>query len=110
MDEESVARRAVALLAEEGLLPAGRYVDTAAVARHVGVSEDWVRDHAAELGAIRVGDGPTGALRFDARKVRGALERRRLRQSDGSSPRRTAGHRRKHGAVELLPLPGEGGR
>jgi hypothetical protein len=36
------------------------------------VSGDWVREHAAELGAIRVGDGPKGALRFDLRRVKAA--------------------------------------
>ena len=47
----------------------------------LGVSEDWVRDHAAELGAIRVGDGPRGMLRFEAARVRTALERRRVDRS-----------------------------
>jgi hypothetical protein len=46
-----------------------RLYDTRAVARMLAVSEDWVREHAAELGAMRVGDSPRGPLRFDSAKV-----------------------------------------
>jgi hypothetical protein len=44
----------------------------------LGLSPKWVCDHAGELGALRVGDGPRRQLRFDRRRVIQALERRRV--------------------------------
>jgi hypothetical protein len=76
---EEIARRVAELVADRIREPL-RLLDTRTVARMLAVSEEWVREHAAELGAIRVGDGPKGALRFDAARVRAALERRRLSQ------------------------------
>jgi predicted DNA-binding transcriptional regulator AlpA len=34
------------------------------VAERLGVSRDWVYEHATELGAIRIGRGPRPRLRF----------------------------------------------
>ena len=69
-DVDAIAARVVELLREEPRV--GRHVDTTAVATMLGVSGDWVREHAAELGAVRLGDGPKGALRFDLRRVKAA--------------------------------------
>jgi hypothetical protein len=98
---EALARRVLELLEPSSV--AGRYFDTSAVARMLGVSEEWVRDHAGELGAIRLGDGPRGALRFERDRVTRALDRRRL-----TPPRANAYRRRSTrlvGGVRLLPLP-----
>jgi hypothetical protein len=75
-DVEAIAHQVVKLLGDEPRL--GQHVDTTALAIMLGVSGDWVREHAAELGAIRIGNGPKGALRFELRRVRTALEQRRL--------------------------------
>jgi hypothetical protein len=73
----------------------------------LAVSEDWVRDHAAELGAIRVGDSSRGPLRFDSKKVAAAIDRRRDgRPQPARRPRRPGP--RPSGGVKLLPLPTEG--
>ena len=40
-------------------------IDAAEVARRLGVSREYVYDHAAELGAERLGTGPRARLRFD---------------------------------------------
>jgi hypothetical protein len=101
-DVDAIASRVVELLREEPRV--GRHVDTTAVATMLGVSGDWVREHAAELGAVRVGDGPKGALRFDLRRVKAALDHRRLERPRGESKRRPGPARRVLG-VELLPLP-----
>ena len=101
-DVEALASRVVELLRHESRL-AG-HLDTAAVARMLGVSGDWVREHAAELGAIRVGDGPKGTLRFDVERVKRALDRRRL-GSPGGSKRLRPGPARRSSGVQLLPLP-----
>ena len=53
--------------------PRGRALLTAAqVARELQVSRSWVYQHAEELGARRLGDGPRGRLRFDLETVRAA--------------------------------------
>ena len=96
---EEIARRVAELVADRVREPF-RLMDTQTVARMLAVSEEWVREHAAELGAIRVGDGPKGALRFDLARVRAALERRRLERPKDRQ-RRHPGQRRH----SLSPLP-----
>lgn len=98
---EAIARRVVDLLDSPAV--GERYLDTPAVARMLGVSEEWVRDHSGELGAIRLGDGPRGALRFELERIRRALDRRRLAAPRQERPR----HRpaRRLAGVHLLPLP-----
>jgi hypothetical protein len=101
---QSVAERVAELVvATRPLRP--RLVTTATVAEMIGVSPDWVRDHAAELGAFRVGDGAKGELRFDPGEVRVALERRRLCRLAPEVVVRRPGRRRSPRNVELLPLP-----
>jgi hypothetical protein len=69
---EAIAVRVVELLG--GFAPDDqvRLVDAGRVARELGVERDWVYDHAAQLGAIRLG-GPRGRLRFDLQVVRDRL-------------------------------------
>ena len=101
---EALAQRVVELLAE-GSVPPMIYVDTAQVARMFNVSQDWVRGHAAELGAIRVGGGSNGPLRFHVDRVVAAMERRRVSAMSPASRQRRP---RRHGSlrgVKLLPLP-----
>jgi hypothetical protein len=98
-----------------------RLLDTETVARMLAVSEEWVRGHAAELDAIRVGDAPKGALRFDGAWLRAALDRRRIDRRKETSRRRAAatmdGHRpcgRRSGCTGLVRrcrvgAPGFGG-
>jgi hypothetical protein len=73
-DIERVAARVVQLLHGEIPDRAVRLVDAAAVAEMLGVDRDWVYAHARDPGAIRLG-GPRGRVRFDVRKVEGALAR-----------------------------------
>jgi hypothetical protein len=96
---EEIARR-VAELVDYRLREPFRMLDTRTVARMLAVSEEWVREHAAELGAVRVGDGPKGALRFDAARVRAALERRRLDRPKDRQRRRPG---RQRGSLGLAP-------
>jgi hypothetical protein len=95
---EEIARR-VAELLDDRIREPFRLLDTKAVAGMLAVSEEWVREHAAELGAVRVGDGPKGALRFDAARVRAALEHRRLERSKDRDRRRPGRRRRSVGLV-----------
>jgi hypothetical protein len=48
-------------------------VDASALAAELGVSRDFVYEHSAELGALRLGSGPRARLRFDAAAARAAL-------------------------------------
>jgi hypothetical protein len=71
-DFEAIARRVAELLLEAGT-PTAQLLTAAQVAERFGVSRDWVYEHADELGAVRLGDGPRGRLRFDVEKVTTAL-------------------------------------
>jgi hypothetical protein len=95
---EAIAQRVAELLANVIQEPL-QLLDTPTVAGMLAVSETWVRDHAAELGAIRVGDGPKGALRFDARRVRAAIEYRRLDRPREQHARRPGPRRRSAGVL-----------
>jgi len=48
-------------------------LSAAQLAPAIGFSRDWVYDHAAELGAIPMGDGPRPRLRFDLARTRELL-------------------------------------
>jgi hypothetical protein len=64
-DIEQIAHRVAELVGRSALAaPAPRFVDAAFVARLLSVERDWVYEHAAQLGGIRLG-GPRGRLRFD---------------------------------------------
>jgi hypothetical protein len=105
---EAVARRVVALLREEGLVPseAPRLLTVAQVAREFGLSPDWVYGHARQLGAIRLGSGPKARLRFDRHTI-GAQIARLASNGHGALPARQRnrgqGNRKRDGA-ELLPI------
>jgi hypothetical protein len=98
-DLEAIARRSAELTVEllANREPAvARYIDVATAAKRLSMSKDWIRRHAAVLGASRLGDGRRGELRFDVRVLERFVAERRLEQD---SPRQ----RRKPG-----PRPGVG--
>ena len=66
-DEQKLAETVAELVVERlRLLPSsGRLVDAAALADALGVSRQYVYANAAALGAVRLGAGPRGRLRFD---------------------------------------------
>lgn len=71
-DVEAVARRVLALLHDEVSAPPTRLVDAKVLARVLDVDRSWVYAHAAELHAIRLGNG-RGRLRFDLDEVQRCL-------------------------------------
>lgn len=81
---------------------------TAAVAELLDTSADWVRDHAAELGGIRLGQAKNGELRFERRRVQAYLDRQRLSVVDETAEKGRPGRRQgsKGDDVELIELPG----
>ena len=70
---EAVARRVVELLGDER--PRPRFVGTNQLANLFGVGADYVRRHAEELGARRLGDGEKARLRFDPDEAMARFER-----------------------------------
>ena len=60
-------RRVVEVLRERDEARRARrpaWLDAQEVARQLGVSREWVYEHADELGAMRIGSGPRPRLRF----------------------------------------------
>lgn len=83
-----------------------RLLTTQQVANALAVSDDWVREHAAELGGIRLSDGPRSPLRFEPGAIEDWKSRRRVAPPPTARPRHKPGARRRPPAdVELLPLP-----
>jgi hypothetical protein len=115
---EQVAQRVAQLLRHESPPPADNQDDTRPrparlltadqLARHLGLNRAWVYEHAAELGAIQLGNGPRPRLRFDAQLAAQALQARRHRNEPTAGvekPRpRPTRHRRPPTAVPLLPV------
>jgi hypothetical protein len=86
-------------------------VDAARVAEHLGVSRDYVYEHAAELGALRLGSGPRARLRFDLGEVDSRLtscSRSRGSEAAGSGTVARSRRRRRSAGlgtnVPLLPI------
>ncbi|MCW3020346.1 MAG: hypothetical protein JWN10_2654 [Solirubrobacterales bacterium] len=107
---EQIAQRAAELI-RRGEAPQAqdsqRLLAPSELARRLGVSREWVYEHATELGAIAIGDGPKPRLRFDPQAAEAALETRR-RRADPAADKGPARRRRPpvpEGAP-LLPVYG----
>ena len=68
---QAIAEAVADVLAERGLVvyagpsPSARILKVTEVARLLGRGAPWVYEHAAELGAIRMGSGPRARIGFD---------------------------------------------
>ena len=111
---EAVAQRTAELvlerLGERSAAP--EHVDAAELARVLGVARSWVYAHSAELGAVRLGDGPRSRLRFDVETARAAVACLTSKQSDAPVSPVAAGDRARSAPARLpesvAPLPAEG--
>jgi hypothetical protein len=81
---------------------------TARVAEEVGFSEEWVREHAAELGGIRSGASTRSQLRFNPRKIREWEERSQLPAPAPPRIPQRPGPRPGLAGAKLLSLPTRG--
>lgn len=74
------------------------------VARLLGRSAAWVYEHAAELGAIRMGNGPKARIGFDVATIE---QWKRDHQIASRRSRRASGRRPREGAIptggDLIP-------
>ena len=67
---EALARRLAELIDSKDPGPSEqRFVSAEEVARRWDVGRRWVYEHADQLGARRLGDGPKPRLRFDAEEI-----------------------------------------
>lgn len=81
----AVAERVAELLRDEHTQDEHRLVSATDVARELNVGRQWVYEHAEQLGARRLGDGPRARLRFDLEAVRAASVCYASKQSQGSN-------------------------
>jgi hypothetical protein len=101
---EAIAQRVADLLRNElGL--GSPLLTPSEVAEQFAVSRAWVYQHAEELGAIRLGQGPKARLRFDARAVSTRLNRDRVDVPRASKPERP-NEAHQSSARPLLPIYG----
>jgi len=87
----------------------GQLLDAGQLACRLGVTRAWVYEHANELGAITLGDGPRPRLRFDPQIAAQALQVRRRPQPAAPAPaaetaRPGRPRRRPQSTVPLLPV------
>jgi hypothetical protein len=79
-DIEAIAERAahrVVQLLEQPSPGAYQLLDPKELAAALNVSLDYVYAHAADLGAMRLGDGPKARLRFDLQTAQRAMRARK---------------------------------
>lgn len=108
---DAIAERVAELLRDDGGSSEHRLVSAAEVARELNVGRQWVYEHAEELGARRLGDGPRARLRFDLETVRAASVCLSSKQSQAPDPSIEAGSergaaRRPRQLPNGLPKPG----
>jgi hypothetical protein len=89
---EAIVDTPTTVRSSPGAREGGAHLLTAAqVADRFAVGRAWVYQHAEELGARRLGQGPKPRLRFDAHEVAAALDSReacqRPRRARSSGPR-----------------------
>lgn len=73
-DAAMIAEEVTRLLRDD--VPSGGLVTAEQAGRAIGMSAAWVREHATDLGAVRIGDGKRPRLRFDLETVKAAMTRR----------------------------------
>src|SRR4051812_17529628 len=78
-----VAEHLASLLSAAGnnpVFPTRGLVDVDEVGQLLKVEREWVYAHKLELGAVRIGDGERGPLRFDAARVLAYVADHRLKR------------------------------
>lgn len=83
---ELLAQR-VADLVSDRVAAGSPLVDAEALAHFLNVERSYVYEHANELGAVRLGDGPRARLRFDVAEAKRRLTCSISRGSEGPASR-----------------------
>jgi predicted DNA-binding transcriptional regulator AlpA len=96
---DAVVRRLLEAVGREEIISratdAQPWLDAREVAQRLGVSREWVYEHAEELGARRIGSGPRPRLRFPAH----SLDRPASRPTGHKPIESTAAHRATDGLI-----------
>jgi predicted DNA-binding transcriptional regulator AlpA len=102
---EAIAARVIEVLQEHTrhLQHPESLIDVAELARQTGLSRTWIYEHARELGAIRLGDGPRARLRFNPDTVNRLLEREPAPRVEPAPAKRRRPIRAMND-IELLPI------
>lgn len=107
----AMAERVAEILLEQLRPMAGRHVDPNQLAEVLGVSRTWVYEHADELGARRLVDGPKAPIRFDLAKTLALIDERSSRAAVAApDDRPISGRRRQRRTTvdrDLLPIRGD---
>jgi hypothetical protein len=110
---DAIAHRVVELL-QEGNPQPNKLLTAAELAQRFGVSRYWVYEHANQLGAIRLGEGNRGRLRFDMQVAADAMNTRTrpATAQPTPAPKRRPGRPRKQppSSIPLLPYLGDDGK
>jgi len=105
---EQIAERVAALLraAETTAPSAAELLDATELAGRLGVSRDWVYEHADELGVITLGDGPKPRLRFRLETAEQVLRSRTRTPASPPAPAHGGSRRRRPAPPDgpLLPI------
>lgn len=80
-DIDAIAQKVVDRLSTKPIFPQTGLVNGFAAARRLGVSRDWVRTHAAELGAVRMGEARNDELRYPPEALEEYIRSHTLRKS-----------------------------
>lgn len=82
-------------------------VDAATLGRELGVSRQFVYDHAEELGVLRLGSGSRPRLRFDLEVAKRSCRQSFTGTTSPAATAQTAGARsRRASRPDLLPIRG----
>ncbi len=102
---EAIATRVLELFQEHTrhLQHPDSLIDVPELARQTGLSRTWIYEHARELGAIRLGDGPRARLRFNPDTVKRLLEREPPPRVE-RAPAKRRRQIRAMNETELLPI------
>jgi len=73
-DVERIAARVAELVGSATRAGEQEWVTAGVIAKRFGISRSWVYANADALGALRIGHGPNGRLRFDPRLVRERIQ------------------------------------
>jgi len=106
---EAIAQRVAELLSPQAPAeaPPARLLSAAEVSEALGVERSWVYEHAIELGALRIGDGPRPRLRFDLNTVQERLARLSAPHAAPSAPDTGRSMPIAPDSVPLLPILGQ---
>ena len=106
-DVEAIARRVVELHAQTLTPVRPALVDATTLAKAIGMSRAYVYEHAAELGAVQIGDGDKPRLRFNLDAALAAFSVLTDKPPTAAPVQQPPRRRPSTTSAPLLPIAGE---